>query len=217
MDDNVSNALTMAGSVLLFVIGLAVCMLSFSQARVAIDSILSYSDRESASIEEDPRYYYLSSANDTNRYVGKETIIPAIYRAYKENFKIVFKFNDDYYLYVKDITNPTSKICSIDLIQQSIGSDLASRQFLDGIIYGVYTADLPGDARFTPQQRYVNLFGIEPNIKSLYKYLNEKQGSTKIKESLGTYYIDELNATPENIQDVNKTERRVITYEFLAK
>lgn len=213
MEDNISDALKMAGSVLLFVIGLAVCMLSFSQARVAIDSILSYSDRESATIEEDPRYYYLSSANDTNRYVGKETIIPAIYRAYKENFKIVFKFNDNYYLYLKDGT----KTCTIDLIEQSIGSDLASRQFLDGIIYGVYTADLPGDARFTPQQRYVNLFGIEPNTKSLYKYLNEKQGSTKIKESLGTYYIEDLNGTPEDIQDANKTERRVITYEFLAE
>ena len=100
--ENAVDALKMAGSVLLFVIALSVAILSFTNARQAIDSVLEYSDRESLTIEGDPRFYYLSGGNnDTSRYVGKETIIPAIYRAYKENYKIVFKFNDvdTYYLY----------------------------------------------------------------------------------------------------------------------
>ena len=134
MEENIADALKMAGSVLLFVMGLSIAILAFSQARESMDIVLSYSDRESLSIERDPRFYYLSNDNDTSRYVGKETIIPAIYRAYKENYKIVFKFpNDKYYLFkVKN----DEKISTLDLANQSLSSDLASRQFLNGIIYG---------------------------------------------------------------------------------
>ena len=86
MEENIADALKMAGSVLLFVMGLSIAILAFSQARESMDIVLSYSDRESLSIEGNPRFYYLSKDNDTSRYVGKETIIPAIYRAYKENY-----------------------------------------------------------------------------------------------------------------------------------
>ena len=88
MEENIADALKMAGSVLLFVMGLSIAILAFSQARESMDIVLSYSDRESLSIEGDSRFYYLSNDNDTSRYVGKETIIQAIYRAYKENYKI---------------------------------------------------------------------------------------------------------------------------------
>ena len=96
MEDNIADALKMAGSILLFVMGLSISILAFSQARESIDIVLSYSDRESLTIENDARFYYLANQQDTNRYVGKETIIPAIYRAYKENYKIIFQFPDDY-------------------------------------------------------------------------------------------------------------------------
>ena len=43
--ENVADALKMAGSVLLFVIGLTIAILAFSQAREEIDSVLRYSDR----------------------------------------------------------------------------------------------------------------------------------------------------------------------------
>ena len=105
MEENIADALKMAGSVLLFVMGLSIAILAFSQARESMDIVLSYSDRESLSIEGNPRFYYLSKDNDTSRYVGKETIIPAIYRAYKENYKIVFKFPDDYYLFKQEVKN----------------------------------------------------------------------------------------------------------------
>ena len=141
MEENIADALKMAGSVLLFVMGLSIAILAFSQARESMDIVLSYSDRESLSIEGNPRFYYLSKDNDTSRYVGKETIIPAIYRAYKENYKIVFKFPDDYYLFKQEVKNAKGlnkekKISTLDLANQSLSSDLASRQFLNGIIYG---------------------------------------------------------------------------------
>lgn len=203
MEENVADALSMAGAVLLFVIGLSIAFLTFSQARETIDIVLSYSDRESLTIEGDERFYYLSNGN-TNRYVGKETIIPAIYRAYKENYKIVFNFNDggEYYLF-KD--SGGNKVTSIDLEKQSISSDLASRKFLDGIIYRKFD---------TNQEDFKKNFNITPNNeKGLYEYLTEREQNANIKESLGTYYIDDINSTSE-IEEVNKTEKRVITYTF---
>lgn len=211
MEENIADALKMAGSVLLFVIGLSIAILSFSQARGAIDAVLSYSDRESLTIRENPRFYYLSSGSDTNRYVGKETIIPTLYRAYKENYKIVFKFpdDDDYYLFEQEVTDATTnlkvtkKIVTIDLANQSIGSDLKSRQFLNGIIYG---KDEEGNTIDLSE------FNVEPNSTRLYDYLTSKEGS-KIKESLGTYYMEDVNGT--DVEDVNKWKKRVITYTFL--
>ena len=215
MEENIADALKMAGSVLLFVMGLSIAILAFSQARESMDIVLSYSDRESLSIEGDSRFYYLSNDNDTSRYVGKETIIPAIYRAYKENYKIVFKFPDDYYLFKQEVKNAKGlnkekKISTLDLANQSLSSDLASRQFLNGIIYGDFEYE-----NEKSKNDYINKFKITPNDISLYQYLTEKEKKYKIKESLGTYYIEDVNETREKVNNVNKTEKRVITYEFV--
>ena len=195
--------------------GLSIAILAFSQARESMDIVLSYSDRESLSIEGDSRFYYLSNDNDTSRYVGKETIIPAIYRAYKENYKIVFKFPDDYYLFKKEVKNTEGlnkekKISTLDLANQSLSSDLESRQFLNGIIYGDFTYE---DGK--TKTDYISKFNIKPNNVCLYNYLTEKEKKYKIKESLGTYYIEDVNETREKVNNVNKTEKRVITYEFV--
>ena len=216
MEENIADALKMAGSVLLFVMGLSIAILAFSQARESMDIVLSYSDRESLSIEGNPRFYYISKYNDTSRYVGKETIIPAIYRAYKENYKIVFKFPDDYYLFKQEVKNAKGlnkekKISTLDLANQSLSSDLASRQFLNGIIYGDFEYE-----NEKSKNDYINKFKITPNDISLYQYLTEKESTYKIKEYLGTYYIEDVNGTSE-VNAVNKTEKRVITYEFVNR
>lgn len=216
MEENIADALKMAGSVLLFVMGLSIAILAFSQARESMDIVLSYSDRESLSIEGNPRFYYLSKDNDTSRYVGKETIIPAIYRAYKENYKIVFKFPDDYYLFKQEVKNAKGlnkekKISTLDLANQSLSSDLASRQFLNGIIYGDFEYE-----NEKSKNDYINKFKITPNDISLYQYLTEKESTYKIKEYLGTYHIEDVNGTSE-VNAVNKTEKRVITYEFVNR
>ena len=225
MEENIADALKMAGSVLLFVIGLSIAILSFSQAREAIDVILSYSDRESLTIENNSRFYYLSSGSDTNRYVGKETIIPALYRAYKENYKIVFKFPDGYYLF-KNSEGEEEGIKEIDLANQSIGSDLESRQFLNGLIYG-YAPDDSNEEWLT-EQDYKNTFGTVTlnSEESLYTYLSDKT----FKESLGTYYIEDLDQDGDGhpdweqqqvngewttgVEEANRTKKRVITYSF---
>ena len=42
MEENIADALKMAGSVLLFVMGLSIAILAFSQARESMDIVLSY-------------------------------------------------------------------------------------------------------------------------------------------------------------------------------
>ncbi len=48
--------------------------------------------------------------------------------------------------------------------------------------------------------------------------LQAKNGSYKIEENLGTYYMEDLKLTPTSeptsVSDVNKNEKRVITYIF---
>lgn len=219
--ENASDALIMAGSVLLFVLALSLAILSFSNARQAMDTVLSFSDRESISISNDDRFYYLASTgnvgvnNSKSRYVGKETIIPAMYRAYKENYKIIFNFNDgeSYYLFKN---NNTENINTLDLSANNgmsgIGSDSQSKQFLKGLIYHKYP-DF-GDDKTT----FETTFGVKLPTKSLYEKITEIEGTNKIKEELGTYYMEDLKSNPEDtseksdVEDINKTEKRVITY-----
>ena len=202
--ENAVEAIKMAGSVLLFVIALSIAVLSFSQARETIDAVLKYSDRESLTIEGDSRFYYLSSGSDTSRYVGKETVIPTIYRAYKENYKIIFKFPDNYYLFESN----GERVCKIDLAGQSIGNDALSRKFINGILYGDYGTD------------FTTLFKVVPNTsKTLYEYLTAKETTHRIREDLGTYYMEDIMGPDDtgdksSVQDVNKQEKRVITYTF---
>lgn len=208
--ENIVDALKMAGAVLLFLLALSITTLSFSKARETIDILLNYSDREYLTTKdgkEDNSYYYF--AKDTTRYVGKETIIPAIYRAYKENYKIVFKFPDQYYLFKQHILNDgkeeLTEINTIDLKEQKISSDL--ERFLNGIIYGEYGG-------YGEDTVYQKDFLIYPNSRPLNTYLTEKEKSYKIREDLGTYYTEDAEGSESTIDDVEKHEKRVITYTF---
>lgn len=89
MDDNASNALMMAFFVMLLVIALAVAMRMFSQVVNTAEILTLYSDStiyyDNVEIQESS-----SADNDiktgTARVVSAETIIPTLYRYYKENF-----------------------------------------------------------------------------------------------------------------------------------
>ena len=85
--ENAAEALRMAGGFLIFVLALTICINAFTQARQGIDDVVLYSDREYLSL-------YLEQNDSTKRVVGAESIVPTIYRAYKENVKINFAFLD---------------------------------------------------------------------------------------------------------------------------
>ncbi len=113
MDDNASHALLMAFSVIIFVFALGIAMALFSQVLTTADTLVYYSDStryydnielvkfctacgEAASLDESeckkckvafgPIDEDATILRGTERYVGAETIIPTLYRYYKENF-----------------------------------------------------------------------------------------------------------------------------------
>ena len=130
-----------------------------------------------------------------------------------ENYKIVFKGLDkpiytiNLNVSLQDGTKRIDKY-SLDLEtnQDTIYSNVVlanneqKSEFLCGILYGNFQ---------TNKLDFEKKFNIELPNKYLYNQLKDKleQGFI-IKEYLGVYYQDDS----ENIPDVNKTEKRIITY-----
>ena len=145
--ENAADALKMAGAVLLFVLALSVIIFSFGQVRETADTILDYKDRETSYI--DGNNYYTTTG--TERQVGLETIIPSIYRAYIEEYKIVFdglkepiykiKINGEWVdKYTLDLETAQNKIYS----NVSFGAGRTPEEFIKGILYGEFEGVVAG-------------------------------------------------------------------------
>lgn len=209
--ENAAEALKMAGAVMIFVLALSIIIFSFGQARQSADTILDYRDRETAYI--DAQDYYETSS--TEREVDLETIIPSIFRAYLENYKIVFDGLGNepiYYLkYTGQTTNAIPKYTlDIETSQNALynnvalGTDERKIEFLKGILIGDFGPEINAKSNF--ENRYkVDLTGC----RSLYDRLNDNSIRT-ITEHLGVY-----QQNPEVVSEANRTEKRVITYRII--
>lgn len=191
--ENAAEALKMAAWVLIFVVALSMCITSFSQARQTMDTILEYNDKEYS-------YTYIEGNGSTQRIVGFESIIPTIYRAYKENYKVVFPNN--YKLYTKkDASGTDIDINYIDLEQETLGNDQMKEEFIKGILFGKDSVTNP--------ESFTNII-FNNKDGALYEQLKGKE----FREYLGVYYQEEAGSTEESsTPDTNKTKKRVITYE----
>lgn len=191
--ENAADALKMAAWVLIFVVALSIIINAFGIARQTTDILISYNDNE---------YYtdYVEQGN-TERKVGYETIIPAIYRAYKENYKIIFLNNDGTPMYFYENKNTKEQINYIDLEKQNVGNDPAKEEFIKYIVTGKEINN--------SQYKFENSYDIKNN--GLYNQIKGKQ----FTESLGVYYQEEIDGNQSNTPDANKTKKRVITYKSL--
>ena len=87
--ENVTDALKIAAFTLIFVVTLTITISSFTEMRQTTQTILDYQDKKFD-------YTYVEDYKDdsgnlvTERIVGAESIIPTIYRAFLENYKIYF-------------------------------------------------------------------------------------------------------------------------------
>lgn len=89
--ENAAKALEMAAAVLILVIALAMAMTVISQAREVADLVFYMKDNTNFAeyIDEDATNYRVS------RIVGIDTVIPTIYRHYKEGFNVILKDRND--------------------------------------------------------------------------------------------------------------------------
>lgn len=94
--ENATDAIKMGFAVLVFVSALSIAVFSFSKARQASAKITQQADAK--------EYYERISLNESeditwsssNRVVGVETVIPTLYRYYKENYTVVFYRGEGY-------------------------------------------------------------------------------------------------------------------------
>lgn len=180
--ENVADALKMAGAVLLFVLALSIIILSFGQVRESADTIMDYRDRETSYINGD---YYYESTDEQVRKVDQETIIPSVYRAYLEGYTIVFDGFNPLYNYNNEDKYILGKE---DFLANSNSS---KRRFIEKILYGKSDFDMNG-------------ISFEEG-NELTKQLENKKN---INEYIGIYYEND----DENVPDVNKRKKRIITY-----
>ena len=203
--ENAADALIMAGAVFVLVIIFTVTAFAFSNARQSLDNITALTDKESLTVQGDEDYYYLSTVNNdnTSRNVGMETIIPAIHRAFSENYKIQFDFgNTGYYLY-KD--KDSKEINTIDLDSDlSALNDKQRNDFINAILYHTYNksnslSDLNAD--------FKKSLGDKIKIDT-DEGLIAFAGNRTFEEKLGVYYIEDVNSKEENIKEYGQTYRK---------
>ena len=200
--ENAADALKMAAAVLIFVMAISITINSFTETRVAATTILNNKDKEYD-------YSYVEDNGTTERLVSLESIIPTIYKAYKENYKIVFKenlFSDGVYKKINSETGTEDNVYSIDLQKEVLGNDTQKEQFIMAILYGSKY-----DQYETVKNTFKKNLKISLNSAGIYDKINGK----KLKESIGIYYQEEAgeqdNTNPA-VPDASKTEKRVITY-----
>ena len=205
--ENASEALLMAFAVLIFVLALSLGISSFSLARQTTQSIVEMTDRKF-----DYTYVDFNSTN-TSRIVGIETVIPTLYRAYRENFIVRFYQTNGEALpvYRKKVRNILTETNEINLEKEAVANQEKATLFVDCLLYG----------------NLKDNFNTCENLSSTNFYDTIK--GMKFKEELGIYYIEDLEDEKQNnsnsggeisdsditdaeVSDVNKTEKRVITY-----
>ncbi len=85
--ENAVDALKMAFAVFAFVMALTTAMLAFTQARETSEQVFYMTDKTNF------YEYYDDSKETETRIVSAETIIPTLYRYYKEDFNVVILNN----------------------------------------------------------------------------------------------------------------------------
>lgn len=207
--ENAADALKIAASVLIFVVALSISINAFGEARMTATTILNYQDNEYD-------YTYVEENKDasgnvsTERIVGVEAVIPSIYKAYRENYKIVFK-NIDGGVYTKDDeTGRAQEVNTIDLQNEVLGTESQKEQFVNAILYGTKYSEFN-----TVKTTFENNLRIHLNDEGLY----DKIVGRKLKENIGIYYQEEAGVVEDeedsSVPDANKTTKRVITYTLL--
>lgn len=188
--ENAVEALKFACAVMAFTFALTISISSFSSATEAVTSIISMRDRET-------EYTYVTPTQDLTRTVGVETVIPTMYRAYKENIQVYFfdATGKPLNLYYKT-NNEGEQILEngnkvginyVNLELENFSSIEEATNHLDVLLRKNYV---------TYKGKYKNQICHEDG---LYDFLSQ----FKFKESLGEYYQG---------TGTTKNKKRVITY-----
>lgn len=207
--ENAVDALKMAFAVIVFVLALSISINMFSRARETADVVLHSSD-----ITEYMEYQEAVQGTES-RIVGLETIVPTLYKYYKENYTVIFRNEKKTYMNIYNTqTNPdlwsvgyvnkyydrasdNMKVCAFDVDDETkrhepwTGSHDEYKKNIDAFLSG-------------------GIYKYPSGSGDYYKYDNfmDTYKNRKFIENLGEY---KYNAT--NDKDVKK--KRVIIYTLI--
>lgn len=140
--------------------------------------------------------------------VSAETIVPAVYRSFEENYEIHFfdKNNNPIGIY----NNGEN---TIDLAGMNKISLEYKELFIKGVLYGKKM--LKENEKKAFEQQFIEgtkdgvLSDDELTEDGIYGIIS---GGNTFKEYLGEYYPDEEEYEISDVPEVNKVKKRVITY-----
>ena len=219
--ENAVEALKMAAAVLVFVMALGISISSFSQARQTADILIRYSDREYVT-------QYMEDLGTANRIVGRETIIPAISRAYKEYYKIYFYDASGNPLELFTITQngTTTSVNVIDSTDNRItlGSNRQQENFIMALLYG-RQADLTDEngnvIQYDDFVRSLNTGNSRISLPNNGICGTILSSGNKFEERFGVYYPSQAvegageeteGGANVDAQTTNELKMRVISY-----
>ena len=226
--ENAVDALKIAFAVFVFVMALSLSMYMFTMAGETSDIVLQSSD-----VTRFMEYIETSDMIGDERIVGLETIIPTLYKYYKENYTIIFRDTDGSPLELYSTqTNPnlwsagyTNKyyrdnqdvrICSFDVDEETrrrepwTSNTNYYKQNLDMFLSGgTFVAPSGNGMDYDYSSRNINGWG---NRSFIDEYKDKR-----FRESLGEYTYNSVNSsdTTSGLTNVEGQEKKVIIYTLL--
>ena len=188
--ENASEALLMAGQVLIFILALTLCISSFTTVRVGIDRIMDETETIKLAKSSDLYINYVQSRDKgATRIVGAETVVSSMYRAIKEDFTMYIQFKDNDIL--DDVQN------TLDALRtDSAGNEISGIKLIrDDKHKSRLKVTIGSDANFRSNSILAN--GLYEKIKNL-----------KFEEYIGEYQDNPSSG----VNSENKLVRRIITY-----
>ena len=219
--ENAVDALKIAFAVFVFIVAISLVMYMFTQARETADIVLASSD-----VTEFMDYVEVSDTDGEDRIVGLETIIPTLYKYFKENYTVIFLKSNGTSLEPLDLyttrTNPNlwsagytnryysdnidTKICSFDVDEETrrrepwTGNTNYYKQNLDMFLSGgTFVAPSGNGMDYNYSDRNVNGWGTSNSFIEQYK---DKQ----FRESLGEYTYNSVNSGAEQTNEIEDDE-----------
>ena len=218
--ENAVDALKIAFAVFVFTMALSLAMYMLTMASETSDIVLQSSD-VTALME----YIEVSDMIGEERIVGLETIIPTLYKYFKENYTVIFLNSDGTpmelyetqtntdlwstgYINKYYTDNTDTRVCSFDVDEETrrhepwTGNTNYYKMNLDMFLSGGPFVSPSGNGMdYDYSSSRINGWGNNSFI--------DEFSDSQFRESLGEYVYNEVSAVTANVQEKRK---RVIIY-----
>jgi len=233
MDDAV-QALTMAFAVIVFVFALSISMMLIGQARETAEILVEYSDLtafyDNIQLDSDSG---TTGTTETTRIVGLDTVIPTLYRYYKENFCVKIYDEDNNLLQIFDVnieTNLRSAVANTKAGTDSTNQELIKDEAYIKIYndeskpYCLYGAPWLGSTETLKQRVDFFVNGDAGYINNTYIdysncFANKVNSNTRFSERFISYSYSGSTVTTDEgetlVNDSKSKDKIVIIYKIL--